>query len=230
MHQSICFFSRSFCLNGRSECLGYVTATSTCDELRTDDDDGSNCNQRMSAKPQRVGFALPEIFSNGGLMNHAQRSNPARLELLREGDLVELAQRGNAAAFEELISRARESCVRIATVILRDSGDAEDEVQNAFWKAYTHLSLFNRQSLFSTWVTRIVINHCLMRYRRARRLRFVPFEIGGKGGTTFTIHEPEEGETPELGVGRGELSEIVRDELGKLPLLLRTPLEMRYFQ
>jgi RNA polymerase sigma-70 factor (ECF subfamily) len=162
-------------------------------------------------------------------MVYTERRAPARLGQLREGDLVELAQRGNPAAFEELISRARDSCVRIATVILRDSSDAEDEVQNAFWKAYTHLSLFNRQSMFSTWVTRIVINHCLMRHRRARRLRFVPFEIAGPGGTTFTVHEPEEKETPELGVGRGELSEILHDELGKLPLLLRIPLEMRYF-
>lgn len=152
------------------------------------------------------------------------------LARMREDDLVELAQRGSTAAFQELISRAKDSCVRIATVILRNPADAEDEVQNAFWKAYTHLAVFNRQSLFSTWVTRIVINHCLMRHRKAQKLRFVPFEIAGQGGISFVVHEPEEGETPERALGRTELTDVLRDELRKIPPLLRIPLEMRYFQ
>jgi|SRR5271165_2593546 len=163
-------------------------------------------------------------------MIYAERCAAARLAHMKEGDLLELAQRGSPAAFQELISRAKDSCVRIATVILRNPADAEDEVQNAFWKAYTHLAVFNRQSLFSTWVTRIVINHCLMHHRRARRFRFVPFEITGHGEGSYVVHEPEERETPERALGRVELSDILRDELEKLPPLLRIPLEMRYFQ
>jgi RNA polymerase sigma-70 factor (ECF subfamily) len=163
-------------------------------------------------------------------MVQTERSAATRLAHMKEADLLQLAQRGSAVAFQELISRARSSCIRIATVILRNPADAEDEVQNAFWKAYTHLALFNHQSMFSTWLTRIVINHCLMRHRRARKLRFVPFNMTGHGNVSFIVQEPQERETPERALGRVETNDILRDELRKLPALLRIPLEMRYFQ
>src|SRR5258707_379141 len=95
---------------------------------------------------------------------------------LPEGTLVLMAQQGEEWAFRELIGRARGGCLRLAISILHNREDAQDEVQSAFWKAYTHIRGFDQQSKFSTWVARIVINHCLMKYRRTRRIRFVPYE------------------------------------------------------
>jgi len=149
---------------------------------------------------------------------------------LPEAELVQLAQRGDHAAFEELTNRAREGCVRMATAILRNRDDAEEEVQNAFWKAYTHLALFSLQSTFSTWVTRIVINHCIMRYRRMQRLRFVPYEKTGSDGKWYAAYEPKEEETPEFGVGRDQLTNLIREELRLIPALLRVPLQLRFFE
>jgi RNA polymerase sigma-70 factor (ECF subfamily) len=116
----------------------------------------------------------------------------------------------------------------MATGILRNRDDAEDEVQNAFWKAYNHLALFGEQSTFSTWVTRIVINHCLMRYRRSRRVQFVSYDSISSDGDWYVAFEPTVSTSPEDGVGDSEVKNALRLELRRLPVLLRVPLEM-YF-
>ena len=64
--------------------------------------------------------------------------------------LVDMAQGGNDQAFAELVERHQNSCLKLALSILRDKPDAEDEVQNACWKAFQHLAQFNREAKFST--------------------------------------------------------------------------------
>lgn len=155
---------------------------------------------------------------------------PVRVSDLPESTLVRLAQQGNQAAFRELAGRTREGCVRMAMTILKNRDDAEDEVQNAIWKAYTHLPLFNHQSAFSTWLIRIVINHCLMHYRRVRRVHFVSYETAGSDGEWYALHEPVQTETPECSLGREQLNQLLRTEIRRIPLFLRAPLEMRYLQ
>jgi RNA polymerase sigma-70 factor (ECF subfamily) len=46
--------------------------------------------------------------------------------------------------------------------------DAEDAIQDAWMKAYTHLNTFDGRAKFSTWLTRIAINSALMILRRKR--------------------------------------------------------------
>jgi RNA polymerase sigma-70 factor (ECF subfamily) len=145
-----------------------------------------------------------------------------------EKELVAQAKHGDVDAFQELIGRSRHGCLRVATGILRNRDDAEDEVQNAFWKAYNHLALFGGQSTFSTWVTRIVINHCLMRYRRARRVQFISYDSLSSDGDWYVTYEPTSKESPEEGVGDREVREALHIELRRLPILLRIPIEM-YF-
>jgi RNA polymerase sigma-70 factor (ECF subfamily) len=149
--------------------------------------------------------------------------------LFAEKDLVARAKTGDREAFQELMAQCRHKCLHMATIILRNSDDAEDEVQNTFWKAYRHLPLFNEQCTFSTWVTRIVINHCITRYRRSKRIRFVPYEIPGAEGEWYTAHEPATTSgSPEELLGCEEVRAALRFELGRIPVLLRTPVQL-YF-
>ena len=164
--------------------------------------------------------------ATGTLKN--EQYNVLRSKALPEARLVELAQQGDEGAFQELLRQVRESCLNIASSILHNREDAQDEVQNAFWKAYTHLRSFNHESTFSTWVKRIVINRCLMRYRRARRLPFVSYESVGPEGETYFAHEPTDHDTPEQDLGFKEIHGVLRQELARLPIILRRPLEMRY--
>ena len=147
---------------------------------------------------------------------------------LPEDKLVRSAQQGNQQAFEELMIRSWDICLRVALCILNNREDALDEVQDAFWKAYTHIGGFNRQSKFSTWVARIVINHCLMRLRQRRRLRLVSSEAVNSDGEEYIAHEAVDSETPERLLGGAELSNVVLLEVRRIPALLRLPLELRY--
>src|SRR6478672_1459588 len=103
-----------------------------------------------------------------GMQNN---SNPLNAE--NEEVLVRSAQAGDEAAFAELTRRHYSSSLKLAVSILRDRQEAEDEVQNAYWKAYHHIGQFHLDAKFSTWMTRIVVNQCFMRLRQLRRARFL---------------------------------------------------------
>ena len=163
-------------------------------------------------------------------MAYTEGDPRVQLTCLPESNLIHFAQLGSEAAFQELAIRTRAGCIRQATAILRNPNDAEDEVQNALWKAYTHLGHFSQQCKFSTWVTRIVINHCLMRYRRMRRKPLVFFDRYNLNGSGYTVYEPTDSETPESEVARDELRGVLRGELRLIPPLLRVPLELRYME
>jgi RNA polymerase sigma-70 factor, ECF subfamily len=149
---------------------------------------------------------------------------------MSEDSLIQRAQQGDGAAFEELISRTHTLCLAVAMGILRDRDDAADEVQNAFWKAYTHIGLFSQQARFSTWVVRILINLCYVRLRRARRIRFVSYDGVAPDGEKYTAYDAIDYRTPERHLGGGEISKLVRSEVQHIPKLLRTPVELYYLQ
>ena len=72
---------------------------------------------------------------------------------------------------------------RIAFHYLRDAAEADEAVQDAFVKAYSHLSSFREELPFEVWFTRILINGCLDRIKaRTRRERWLVSMPGGPGG------------------------------------------------
>ena len=95
--------------------------------------------------------------------------------------LVAAAKSGDAAAFEELVNRYERKIFRLTMNITRNREDAEDAMQDAFMKAYSHLSGFQEDSRFYTWLVRIAANEALMRLRKRRP-------------NQFSIDEPVEGE------------------------------------
>ena len=82
-----------------------------------------------------------------------------------ETDLVCRARSGDHEAFEQLARRYSSRILATSRRILRNSADAEDNVQNVLVKAYTNLYQFQEAALLSTWLTRITINEALMKLR-----------------------------------------------------------------
>ena len=78
--------------------------------------------------------------------------------------------------FAGLVAAQQRRAVRIAYQYLRDAADADEAVQDAFVKAFSHISSYREAWPFEVWFTRILINGCLDRRKaRARRDRwFVP--------------------------------------------------------
>jgi RNA polymerase sigma-70 factor, ECF subfamily len=93
-----------------------------------------------------------------------------------ESVLVAQAKAGDQNAFAELVNRYERKIYRLAKNITRNDEDAEDVLQDAFLKAYTHLDNFKGDSKFYTWIVRIAVNEALMRLRKRKTDRSVPLD------------------------------------------------------
>ncbi len=83
--------------------------------------------------------------------------------------------------FAQIVTRQQRRASRIAWHYLRDVAEADEAVQDAFVKAYTHIASFQPNLSFEVWLTRILINGCLDRQKsRARRSRWL-LRVGDAG-------------------------------------------------
>lgn len=71
--------------------------------------------------------------------------------------------------YGDLVLRHQRRATRIALYYLRDGADADEVVQDAFVKAYTHLATFEHGRSFEVWFTRILVNTCLDRVKSKKR-------------------------------------------------------------
>jgi RNA polymerase sigma-70 factor, ECF subfamily len=90
-------------------------------------------------------------------------STSATTPAFDESALVARAKAGDASAFSELVRHYDRRVFRMAKQITQNDDDAEDVLQEAFLKAYTHLDDFQGNSKFYTWIVRIAVNEALMK-------------------------------------------------------------------
>jgi RNA polymerase sigma-70 factor (ECF subfamily) len=122
--------------------------------------------------------------------------------------------------FAELVTRHQRRASRIAFHYVRDSADADEAVQDAFVKAYTHIGTFREELPFEVWFTRILINGCLDRLKqRKRREKWIaPTTIDASGLERNPAEfVPSRGPSPEEYVLRQERRQRLHEALGQLP-------------
>jgi len=145
------------------------------------------------------------------------------IDELSDRELVAATKFGNSEAFNELVIRYERRAIALAERIVNNRADAEDVAQESFHKAYLHIGSFQEKSLFSTWLTRIVMNEAFMVLRRRRR----SFEVSQEGAddgakplvATFVDHSPN----PEQSCWRLERSKTLTEAINRLsPKLRRT--------
>src|SRR5437588_578582 len=86
--------------------------------------------------------------------------------------------------YGDLVAMHQRRATRIAYQYLRDAAEADEAVQDAFVKVFSHIASYREAWPFEVWFTRILINGCLDRRKaRTRRDRwFVPSDVSGPGG------------------------------------------------
>ena len=152
----------------------------------------------MTASGQAL--PTPAEGANGEPLTPQGSLRPADVESALAGQVQDYLAVGNDHAardvFAQIVTRQQRRASRIAWHYLRDVAEADEAVQDAFVKAYTHIASFQRHLSFEVWLTRILINGCLdLRKARARRLRWVlPIESpsGAAPATTDTTPSVEE--------------------------------------
>jgi len=136
-----------------------------------------------------------------------------------EQELIELARQGDSAAFGELIDRHYNMCLKRASSLIRNPTDAEDEVQNACWKAFERLAQFRGEGTFAAWLSRIVENQCLMRIREDRQAHFLYLDQSTEANVRVELVAQVPG--PEDTLGDEELEYLLQKEISRIPPLLR---------
>lgn len=132
-----------------------------------------------------------------------------------------LAAGDGAAARElygDLVRKHQRKATRIALYYLRESADADEAVQDAFVKAYTHLRDFEYGRSFEVWFTRILVNSCLDRVKaRGRRARWmVAAEDLGESNPLDRVAVPRDS-TPEALALRRERGARLMEAIARLP-------------
>src|SRR5687767_3071729 len=134
--------------------------------------------------------------------------------------------------FAELVARHQRRAARIAFHYLRDAAEADEAVQDAFVKAYSHLSTFREELPFEVWFTRILINGCLDRIKaRTRRERWVvSMPNGGVADRDFAERTPGHGPSPEDQVLARERRRKLARALSKLPDRQRSVFMLSHYE
>ncbi len=83
------------------------------------------------------------------------------IETLPDDEVVRRVLAGEVEDFEVLVTRYSEKVYSLVWGMVRDTGHAEDLVQDVFIKAYAKLGDFEQKSRFYTWLYRIAVNRTL---------------------------------------------------------------------
>jgi RNA polymerase sigma-70 factor (ECF subfamily) len=149
------------------------------------------------------------------------------MELMEERDAAAVAQvrAGNSGAFRELVERHSRGVFRLAYRLTGSEHDAEDVVQETFFRAHRQLDRFQERSSFGTWLYRITVNcsHDLMRKRRRRHE-----SIDSEPDAVPRL--PAGGTMPDRHVLNTELRRILVVGLASLTHTERTALVLRHYE
>src|SRR4029453_9312531 len=127
-------------------------------------------------------------------------------QLVERGDLDEARE-----LFAGLVEAHQRRALRIAYQYLRDASEADEAVQDAFVKVFTHIGSYREAWPFEVWFTRILINGCLDRRKaRARRERWlVPSgEVGATHDLQSTVAGPAGASPAATLLSRGRRARI----------------------
>lgn len=85
-------------------------------------------------------------------------------------ELITRFQQGQPRAFEALYERYKDYIYRVAFFITRNRYDAEEAVQETFLDVHKALPRYDVEGAarFETWLYRVTVNRCRMRFRRKR--------------------------------------------------------------
>jgi RNA polymerase sigma-70 factor, ECF subfamily len=154
----------------------------------------------------------------------------ASLETLSDERLVERARSRDGAAVQLIMQRHNRRLYRVARSVLNDDAEAEDVVQETYFRAFTHLDGFRGDAQLSTWLTRIALNEALGRLRRRRiTVSLKDIDAINDQGEARVIYLPaaRQDSDPEAAAARSEVRRLLEHAVDQLPASFRTVFVLR---
>src|SRR5712671_3417392 len=142
-----------------------------------------------TVSPSAHGYRTPASAPGAPAGEDSRRAVEIR-GLVERGEMDEAREQ-----FTGLVTAHQRRASRIAYQYLRDVAEADEAVQDAFVKVFTHITSYRETWPFEVWFTRILINGCLDRRKaRARRERWIvpTGDGGGADDPRTTVAGPAE--------------------------------------
>jgi len=95
---------------------------------------------------------------------------------MEEKKIIELAQKGDRKALTELVKLYEQTVYNFSFKICRHKDRAEHTMQETFLSMIKNLHQFSGESKLSTWLYRVVANHCLMLARSENKYGFTSLD------------------------------------------------------
>ena len=139
-----------------------------------------------TGKPRALSPFPPQRHLTPTMHSLADAQIPGPESLRPQLDLTDLEAvngviSGQKEMFEVVVRRYNGQLYRVGMAYLRNHAQAEDAMQNAYLKAFLNLNRFRGTSTFSTWLTRIMINECLMIIRSKKHYTMETIEEASEG-------------------------------------------------
>jgi len=146
-------------------------------------------------------------------------------EPLSDEEVVVRVLAGETAMFEIVMRRHNQLLYRVARAILRNDGEAEDVMQDAYVRAFEHLRQFAGRAKFSTWLARIAVNEALARERRGNRYQVLEQKSKQDGDPMDGLASLEP--NPEQLASNSEIRSLLEEAVENLPDDYRTIFMLR---
>ena len=155
----------------------------------------------------------------------------AAAQALDAGSDLALARRiadDDREALRALMRRYNQRLYRTARSILKDDGEAEDALQEAYLRAYRSIGTFRGDAKLSTWLVSIVVNEAIARLRkRNRRAEVIQLD----GSIAIDADDGESNasapEAPERAAMRAEARRLLERNIDALPDAFRVVFLLR---
>lgn len=130
-----------------------------------------------------------------------------------EQEIIESAKSGDRKAMSVLVKNYEKTVYNFAFKICRDPERAENTMQETFFSMVKSLHQFDGKSKLSTWLYRIVANHCLM---EARKKKHEFFSMDDEDGLYDNNYAADWDSIPANIVENTELKKILDEAIEKL--------------
>lgn len=138
---------------------------------------------------------------------------------LTDNELIEEVKAGQRHSFSELVKRHQRGLLRLSVRFVKDIDTAEDVVQESFIKAYEKLHSFEGRASFKSWLYQIAVNTARNKLRESRH------DMTDIDNVHIAVDA-----TAESILVHTAVSEILQDEVEKLPDRQKTALVLRVYE
>lgn len=166
-----------------------------------------------------MAYAMQTVFDPDVTASFVAQPEPRPVRQPDEDDLLlRRIGQNEEAAFRALADRHVDRAYTLAFRVLRNAADADDVVQDALLKVWTHRGTWQEgKARFSTWLYRVITNRCLDLRRRP---------------ATEDMEKAPEQADDQLdaltSIERGELNDILERAMAHLPDQQRIALILSY--